>query len=142
MDKKLKNIKSSVDCSFSFVRPYRSKDFVKPAPILDSSFTPFTHCIETNVHIYKYHVICIYCCCCDCIVCNAQTYCTFQPFFLEHVCIIICYFSYRLNCLLISIHYLRIIWNISCLHLYTFQDYHSSVWSHKIPFFYLLDDLY
>jgi hypothetical protein len=44
VDKKRKNIKSSV--LFFLTRPYRSKDFVKPAPILNSSFTPFTHCIE------------------------------------------------------------------------------------------------
>src|SRR5437773_2625293 len=65
---------------------------------------------------------------------SCQPECTFQPFFLEHVCIIICYFSYRLNCLLILIHYLRIIWDISYLHLYTFQDYHSSGHT-RFPFF-------
>jgi hypothetical protein len=40
VDKKRKNIKSSV--LFFLTRPYRSKDFVKPAPILDSPLHPYS----------------------------------------------------------------------------------------------------
>ena len=50
MDKKRKNIKSSV--LFFLTRPYRSKDFVKPAPILDSSFPPLLSLHRNKVSIF------------------------------------------------------------------------------------------
>jgi hypothetical protein len=74
-------------------RPYRSKDldFVKPAPILESSFTPFSQSAETKrsyLHISYYLNLLL-----------LRLYCLFQPFFLDHADIILCYFPYGLNCL-------------------------------------------
>ena len=81
MDKKLKNIKSSV--LFFLTHPHHSKDFVKPAPILDSSFTPFTHCLETKDPDLQISCICIYCCCDSSIgVCKLPTLVYISAIFL------------------------------------------------------------